>query len=162
MIMGMIDSDDHDDDDGDDHNAILSQILVYSNIETCTICNVIFQYLHFLIIPIFDEVELQISEQIDIDLLLFTFCFSHLQHCTPVKVAVQKRSHGKSKTNDFIFYLTFQLKVVVQQQPRGSYTLEVFKGFLAVGGQLEMMIRIIMTMTMLTMMTMLIMVKLFR
>ena len=123
-----------------------------------TICNVIFQYLHFLIIPTFDEVELQISEQIDIHLLLFTFCFPHLQHCTPVKVAVQKRSHGKSKTNDF----TFKLKVVVQQQPRGSYTLEVFKGFLAVGGQLEMMIKIIMTMTMLTMMTMLIMVKLFR
>ena len=162
MIMGMIDSDDHDDDDGDDHNAILSRILVYSNIETCTICNVIFQYLHFLIIPIFDEVELQISEQIDIHLLLFTFCFPHLQHCTPVKVAVQKRSHGKSKTNDF----TFKLKVVVQQQPRGSYTLEVFKGFLAVGGQLEMMIKIKMTMTMLMMMTMtmtiLIMVKLFR
>ena len=30
------DSDDHDDGDGDDHNATLSQILVYSNIETCT------------------------------------------------------------------------------------------------------------------------------
>ena len=63
------DSDDHDDDDGDDQNATLSRILVYSNIETCTICNVIFQYLHFLIIPIFDEVKLQISEQLDIHLL---------------------------------------------------------------------------------------------
>ena len=110
--------------------------------QTCTFCNVIFHYLHFLIIPIFDEVELQISEQIDIHLLLFTFCFPHLQHCTPVKVAVQKRSHGKSKTNDF----TFKLKVVVQQQPRGSYTLEVFKGFLAVGGEyLKSMTKTIMT-----------------
>ena len=27
--------------------------------------------------------------------------------------------------------------MVVQQQPRGSYTLEVFKGFLAVGGDLQ-------------------------
>jgi hypothetical protein len=26
------------------------------------------------------------------------------------------------------------LQVVVVQQPRGSYTLEVFKGYLAVGG----------------------------
>ena len=33
-------------------------------------------------------------------------------------------------------FAQFFSKVVVQQQPRGSYTLEVFKGFLAVGGDI--------------------------
>lgn len=30
-------------------------------------------------------------------------------------------------------------EVMVQQQPRGSYTLEVFKGYLAIGGGYEVL-----------------------
>jgi hypothetical protein len=33
-----------------------------------------------------------------------------------------------------LFEADMPAQVVVLQQPRGSYTLEVFKGFLAVGG----------------------------
>ena len=63
-------------------------------------------------------------------------------------------------------FAQFFSKVVVQQQPRGSYTLEVFKGFLAVGGNscmCKQMMKIIMSTTMMmttitTMMTMMMMV----
>ena len=50
------------------------------------------------------------------------------------------RQVGLSVIIIFIYVLQsfaqFFWKVVVQQQPRGSYTLEVFKGFLAVGGDI--------------------------